>query len=214
MFYLSTSDCLKIWKNCFFTVLIPPNSLYIQRQVGKYSAQLESMFTGSSYIQDFYFASTNSTINSCKTTVPGEQSGGQWCTFGLTVRLKNGFNSPLFIRCDQLRQEWGGLNPLGPAASIYVSLLRTLLKLGSIPHAGRDEAVSRRRLLRSPGKKRAEARRWWNVAAWDADSRHNDTMCPINLKLYYAREKVYIACSHGDSTIAALPRVEIRLFSQ
>lgn len=43
---------------------------------------------------------------------------------------------------------------------------------------------------------------------------NKNMICLINLKLYYSRVKVYIACSHGDKTIAPLLRVEMGLVSQ
>lgn len=96
----------------------------------------------------------------------------------------------------------------GPAASIYVTLLRTVQSLIQdtrrlFPNGGCASLERSRRWL---------AARWWNIAAWAGDSKRDNTICLINLKLYYSRVKVYIACSHGDNTIALPPRVKNTAF--
>lgn len=128
--------------------------------------------------------------------------------------LRSGFSSFLFIRCNQLKREWGSHNPPGPRASIYITLLRMQLKPRSIPHSGHEETAF------CPGSgfscKAASIGLlcWWNIAARATDSQHKNMIWMINLKLYYSRVKVYIACSHGDNTIAPLLHIEMGLFNQ
>ena len=96
----------------------------------------------------------------------------------------------------------------GPTASIYVALLRTVQSLIQdtrrlFPNGG---------FASLEGSMRWLAACWWNIASWAGDGKRDNTICLINLRLYYSRVKVYIACSHGDNTIALPPRVKNKAF--
>lgn len=132
---------------------------------------------------------------------------GLWISVWLSV--SGLLSAGIFIRW----LEWGSQNPPEPTASICVTLLSTLL---NPPIQSPVRLV--RKLFPNRGSSFLESFGFLCVdemlAAGATDSRHDCTICLINLRFCYSRVKVCVACSHGDNAIVSLVCAEMILFSQ